>query len=41
MTNNSDLVENMLSTSKAVGSDNLLNILKNYARVEGGNGKTK
>ena len=31
----------MLKTTKAIGSENLLNILKNYARVEGGNGKTK
>ena len=30
-----DLVENMVSHSQAVGSENLMNILKNYARVEG------
>eukprot|EP00347_Sterkiella_histriomuscorum_P021384 403334160 len=41
MLNNSNLVDSMIHTSKAVGTDNLMNILKNYARVEGGNGKTK
>jgi nuclear GTP-binding protein len=41
MLNNTELVETMLQTTKAVGSENLLNILKNYARVEGGNGKAK
>ena len=41
MVNNSNLIENMVNTSKAIGSENLMNILKNYARVEGGNGKTK
>jgi ribosome biogenesis GTPase A len=41
MMNNAELVESMVQTSKAVGSENLMNILKNYARVEGGNGKTK
>ncbi len=35
------MVEEMLHTSKAIGSENLLNILKNYARVEGSKGKTK
>jgi len=35
MMNNSGMVQEMLSTSKAVGSENLLNILKNYARIEG------
>lgn len=35
MMNNSGMVEEMLQTSKAVGSENLLNILKNYARIEG------
>jgi hypothetical protein len=34
MTNKSDMVEDMLHTSKAIGSENLMNILKNYARVE-------
>ena len=41
MISNSGMVEEMLSTSKAVGSENLMNLLKNYARVEGQNGKTK
>ena len=41
MINNSGMVEEMLQTSKAVGSENLLNILKNYARIEGQSGKTK
>ena len=40
MTSNAEMVEDMLQTSKAVGSENLLNILKNYARVEGSS-KTK
>lgn len=35
MINNSEMVESMMNTSKAVGSENLMNILKNYARVEG------
>lgn len=33
MIDNPDLVENMLKTTKAVGAENLMNILKNYARV--------
>ena len=41
MLNNAGMIENMVNSSKAVGSENLMNILKNYARVEGGNGKTK
>lgn len=41
MLNNSALVESMLGTTKAIGSENLMNILKNYARVEGSGGKTK
>lgn len=41
MVTNSDMIESMVHTSKAIGSENLMNILKNYARVEGGNGKTK
>jgi nuclear GTP-binding protein len=42
MTDNSGMIEEMLKTSKAVGSENLINILKNYARVEGStSGKTK
>jgi hypothetical protein len=34
MTTKADMVEDMLHTSKAIGSENLMNILKNYARVE-------
>lgn len=41
MINNADMINDMIHSSKAVGSENLMNILKNYARVEGGNGKTK
>lgn len=41
MINQSGMIEEMLHTSKAVGSENLMNILKNYARVEGSGGKTK
>jgi hypothetical protein len=42
MTEKPAMVEEMLHTSGAVGSENLLNILKNYARVEGAaSGKTK
>lgn len=42
MTENSGMIEEMLKTSKAIGSENLINILKNYARVEGAvSGKTK
>jgi nuclear GTP-binding protein len=39
MINKSDMVEDMLQQSKAVGTENLMNILKNYARVDGGNAK--
>lgn len=39
MINNPGMVETMLHTSKAIGSENLLNILKNYARVAGSNSK--
>jgi len=40
MMENPKLVEKMINTtSKAVGSENLMNILKNYARVEGGKAK--
>ena len=39
MINNSDLIESMVNTSKAIGSENLMNILKNYARVKGTNNK--
>ena len=35
MTDNSDLVEKMADSSKALGADNLLQLLKNYSRVEG------
>jgi len=36
MLDNPELIEKMVqTTSKAVGADNLMNILKNYARVEG------
>jgi len=42
MVNNSGMIESMLHTSRAIGSENLLNILKNYSRVEGStSGKTK
>ena len=33
--NNADMVDKMTSQSKAIGTDNLLNVLKNYARVDG------
>lgn len=39
MIENPDLVEQMLSGSTAVGTDNLMNVLKNYARIN--NSKTK
>ena len=32
---NTDMVEKMTNLSTAVGTENLLNILKNYARVDG------
>lgn len=32
---NADMVEKMTSQSLAVGAENLLNVLKNYARVKG------
>lgn len=35
-----DMIEQMVSQSTALGTDNLMNILKNYARVEG-EAKTK
>lgn len=38
---NSDMVEKMTSLSSAVGTENLMNILKNYARVEGEKSATK
>lgn len=40
MTDNTELIDKMISTSKAIGSENLMNLLKNYARVDG-SGKTK
>ena len=33
--NNSEMIEKMTSLSTTVGTENLLNILKNYSRVEG------
>ena len=30
-----DLVEKMASQSKALGTENLMNVLKNYARING------
>lgn len=38
--NNADMVDKMTSQSKAIGTDNLMNVLKNYARVDG-ESKTK
>jgi ribosome biogenesis GTPase A len=35
MQDNSRIVESMINSSSAVGTENLMNILKNYARVEG------
>lgn len=35
MLENPDMVSKMTSGSTAVGTENLLNVLKNYARVEG------
>ena len=35
MTQNPALVEKMTSAATTVGTENLLNVLKNYARVEG------
>ena len=35
------MVEKMTNASTAVGVDSLMNILKNYARVEGDDKKTK
>jgi hypothetical protein len=39
MIKNPGMVEEMLHTSKAIGAENLLNILKNYARVKGTSAK--
>jgi nuclear GTP-binding protein len=33
------MVNNMTAQSLAVGTENLLNVLKNYARMEGSNAK--
>lgn len=41
MTENSELVDKMTSASTAVGVDSLMNILKNYARIEGEDKKAK
>lgn len=35
MITNADMVDKMTHLSAAVGTENLLNILKNYARVDG------
>jgi nuclear GTP-binding protein len=35
--NNSEMVDKMTSLSSTVGAENLLNILKNYARVDSKN----
>ena len=35
MIENSDLIEKMAGQSMALGTDNLMNVLKNYARIEG------
>ena len=35
MLDKSDLIEKMASQAKALGTDNLMNVLKNYARIEG------
>lgn len=37
---NAEMIEKMTSQSLAVGAENLLNVLKNYARIKGsGNAK--
>lgn len=41
MLDNPNMIEKMTATSKAIGSENLLNILKNYSRVEGQHSKFK
>ena len=35
MLDNSELIEKMANQAKALGTDNLMNILKNYARIDG------
>ena len=37
--NNSEMVNKMTAQSLAVGTENSLNVLKNYARMEGSNAK--
>ena len=39
MLDNSDLIERMANQAKALGTDNLMNILKNYARIDGASAK--
>ena len=41
MIQNSELVEKMTNASTAVGVDSLMNILKNYARVDGDDKRAK
>jgi nuclear GTP-binding protein len=41
MTENSDLVDKLTSSSNAVGVESLMNILKNYARIDGDDKKAK
>ena len=41
MIQNADMVEKMTSASTSVGVDSLMNILKNYARIEGEDKKAK
>ena len=39
MIENPDLVQQMMSGSLALGTENLMNVLKNYARIDGSNTK--
>ena len=41
MTDRTDMVESMLSSSKAIGNDNLLQLLKNYCRNDTSDKKLK
>ena len=41
MNDKSKMIETMISGQKAVGTDNLLQLLKNYSRVEGVDKKAK
>ena len=41
MIQNAEMVEKMTNASTAVGVDSLMNILKNYARIEGDDKKMK